>query len=75
MSNDWIEVNIPFWHTRGGTDFVSLDLNKAGTLIDTEKGIFLIGHINQVGGICDDCSDFDDDTIVKRYKIVWEEEL
>lgn len=35
---------------------------------------YLIGHINQLRGVCDDCTEFGKDEIVKAYKIVWEPE-
>jgi hypothetical protein len=56
--------------------FCRLGLNNAGTLIEyinVEGEIIqiLIGHINELSGVCDDCRQFDNDTIIKRYKIVW----
>jgi len=57
--------------------FYKRRLNKSGTLIDMEAcpgessaGIFLIGDINENGGVCDDCLRFNAATIVKRYKII-----
>lgn len=56
--------------------FSSLGLNKPGVLIEVEQDgkdvQYLIGDINTSCGVCDDCVAFSDDTIVKRYKIVWE---
>jgi hypothetical protein len=65
--------------------FVGMDLNKVGTLIEVEideseddgevkvkTEQYLIGHINENCGVCDDCTAFNIfDTIVKRYKVVW----
>lgn len=56
--------------------FSGLDLDKPGTLIEVEFegkiNQYLIGHINPLAGVCDDCCGFDKTTtIVKRYKIVW----
>ncbi len=53
------------------SSFMGQGLNKAGTLIETEKGQYLIGHINKLGGVCDDCTQFEPDTVIKRYKVVW----
>ena len=57
--------------------FIRLGLNKPGTLIevliDNEPKQYLIGHINKIKGTCNDCTAFGDKTIVKRYKIIWEE--
>jgi len=51
-------------------------LKKAGTLIEVligeEKKQFLIGHINESCGVCDDCTEFSRHTIVLRAKVVWE---
>jgi len=33
----------------------------------------LIGHANPLWGVCDDCVEFEPETIVKRYKVIWEE--
>lgn len=70
--NEWIEINLPYWDVDKDS-FKERGLAQPGTLIDTEKGVFLIGHINPNRGICDDCTEFDNETIVKRYKIVWKE--
>jgi hypothetical protein len=55
--------------------FTGQKLNKAGTLIEIEIDgkiqQHLIGHINQLCGVCNDCKAFDDKTIVKRYKVIW----
>ncbi|MHB0965535.1 MAG: hypothetical protein ACYC36_03685 [Bellilinea sp.] len=61
----WIEVNISY------KEFDERGLSAPGTLIDTEHGEFLIGDINPNRGVCDDCVEFGEHTIVKRYKIVW----
>ena len=56
--------------------FSGLGLNKPGVLIEIECGNkteqYLIGDINCIRGVCDDCVAFEKDVIVKRYKIVWE---
>lgn len=56
--------------------FVGQGLNKPGILIEVELDgklqQYLIGDINTLAGVCDDCRDFSRDTIIKRYKIVWE---
>lgn len=50
-------------------------LNKAGVLIEFEqdgkKEQRLIGHMNELGGVCDDCTEIKSDTIILRYRIVW----
>ena len=62
--------------------FCELELNKPGTLIEIDwidckhnkqTKQYLIGTINSNKGCCDCHSAFSDDTIVKRYKIIWEE--
>jgi hypothetical protein len=59
--------------------FSTLGYRKPGVLIEiatcgNETKEYLIGHINQHGGVCDDCVLFDDSTIVKRYKVIWSED-
>ena len=51
--------------------FCDLDLNQPGTLIELEDGTrHLIGSINAVQGVCDDCVAFESTTIVKRYAVL-----
>ena len=49
-------------------------LNKPGTLIVVEGKQYLIGHINELGGYCDDCVDVYGGDTVEKYKVVWEGE-
>lgn len=49
---------------------------EAGVLIefDSEDGTpvqQLLGHMNTLGGVCDDCRGISNDTIIKRCKVVW----
>lgn len=80
----WIKCNIPFgpvyskYSPVGKDSFTKRGLNKPGVLIKTKKkhdgrDTFLIGHINGLRGVCDDCVMFDTETIVKEYCVVWEE--
>jgi hypothetical protein len=55
--------------------FVGAGLNVPGTMIEVETepdktSQFLIGDINTLRGVCDDCTAFDDNAIVKRYKVI-----
>ena len=53
--------------------FRGLGLNKPGTLIELKDGTtHLIGSINTIRGVCDDCPAFDSDAIVTRYAIVFD---
>lgn len=45
--------------------------NRNGICCEDGSEIYLIGHINELRGVCDDCTDLDSDTIVLAYKIVW----
>jgi len=83
MKDGWIKCGLPFgtiYSNEKGKELDELDsfckrhLNIPGTLIDTKIGIFLVGNINKLGGVCDDCRAFDVDTIVRRYKIVWKKD-
>jgi len=76
IKNEWKKLNLPYgpvWDKKFIKEKDSLtkrELNKAGTLIDTKYGKFLIGDINKLKGICDDCVAFEYETIVKRYKVI-----
>ena len=70
MQPDWIEINLPYSSDLDDESFEDKGLNKPGTLIETDKGIFLIGHINPLMGVCNCCTAFDSNTIVKRYKVI-----
>jgi hypothetical protein len=65
MTARWVKYGKPF------NDFVGEKLNKPGTLVETNTGQFLIGHINTIRGVCDDCEAFDHYATVIRYKTVW----
>ena len=55
--------------------FTKRGLNIPGVLIETDKEEqFLLGHIDCKGGTCGCCADIHDDTIITRYKIVWQKE-
>lgn len=75
MNTDgWIDCGLPYGSSDSQT-FAGKGLNKPGTLIETAKGIFLIGHINPKRGICDDCvefGEFGESVIVVRYRVIWE---
>lgn len=53
--------------------FCAGKLNKPGTLVLMENGkLYLIGDINCIRGMCDDCTAFEAEDIVVAYKVVWE---
>lgn len=81
----WIKCNIPFGpiYSKDLRDEDEIDslakrkLIQPGVLIKTNekydgRNVFLIGHINTLGGVCDDCVMFDRATIIKEYCVVWE---
>jgi len=55
--------------------FCGKGFNRAGTLIEFEEDgklqQMMIGTINEVGGSCNDCRGISDDTIILRYKVLW----
>lgn len=55
--------------------FCGLGLNNPGTLIEVEHDNkiheYLIGDINANRGVCDDCTAFENNAIVKRYMVIW----
>lgn len=51
--------------------FCGQGLNKAGIIIELEDGtIHLIGTINELRGVCDDCTAFESNVKVKRYAVL-----
>lgn len=70
---NWIDCNLP-WSDYSNYDaesFVSYGLNIPGTQIELENGdLYLIGDINDLGGVCDDCRVFERNAIVTRYRVV-----
>jgi hypothetical protein len=62
--NEWVEYGLTWDDFCWKKD----ELAKAGTLVDVEGKIYLIGDINEVGGVCDDCMDFEKSVTVSRYK-------
>jgi hypothetical protein len=58
--------------------FCGKKLNQAGTVIEFEddEGLIqmMIGSINELGGSCDDCRGISDDTVILRYKVLWNEQ-
>lgn len=82
MPEDFISLDIPYGPIYGHKSifddeedsFSKRELNKPGTLIFTEKGeTFLLGHINCLRGVCDDCTEFNKETIILGYKVIWKE--
>jgi len=53
--------------------FCGKELNKPGTLVEIldnkELKQYLIGDINSLGGVCDDCMGFSKNAVVVRYKV------
>lgn len=77
---EWAEeydrAEMEFKNKQKQLSFCGRGLNKPGTLIEVVIGgkteTFLIGDVNCLGGVCDDCMMFDRSVIVKRYAVVWE---
>jgi hypothetical protein len=52
--------------------FTERGLAKAGTIVLMEDGkTYLIGHINRLGGTCDDCMAFDKEEKVLGYMMIF----
>jgi len=62
---------------RAKISFYHSELCRPGVLIkiknEDEVEQYLIGDINKAGGVCDCCSSFNNDTIVLKAKVVWNE--
>lgn len=68
--NEWIESGLP-WRNWNGDSFCGRGLNNPGTIVEVDGKMHLIGTINELGGVCDDCVGFDGDSIVTRYKVAY----
>ncbi len=72
-TDDWVTCGLPFDARNQERSFTS-DLGRAnlpGVLVEVNGQRYLIGHINDIRGVCDDCTEFGMDAIVTRYKRVW----
>lgn len=46
----------------------------AGVLLQVkDRGLVLVGHINDLGGVCDDCPSEIRPADVERHRVVWRE--
>lgn len=51
--------------------FVGQGLNRPGVQIELDDGKrYLIGDINLNSGVCDDCTPFEGDAVIKRYRVL-----
>ena len=71
---EWIECGLPYDKYGDVNSFTYIigRKNLPGMLIETKHGKLLIGHINSIRGICDDCVEFHESTIVIRYRRVYD---
>lgn len=60
------------WHPFGKPwrDFEAANLNQPGTVVVVSGEMFLIGHINELRGVCDDCTEFSSGSIVEQYLVM-----
>jgi hypothetical protein len=78
--NDWVDVNVTWLEFMVGATLNLASLRKPGVLIEVQDEDYdgnklpikryLIGDINRVAGVCDDCSAFEDKAIILRAKIM-----
>ena len=50
--------------------FRDAGLAKPGVQVEINGDLYLIGDINDMRGVCDDCSAFHDDAVVTCYRVV-----
>ena len=73
----WVELNLPFGNVYGPglvelDSFAKRGLNNPGVLVRMQDGSeYLIGDINKIRGVCDDCTEFSEEAIVSAYLVVW----
>jgi len=70
-----MRIRRPRWIDFGGTwrEFCAAELALAGTAVRIGEETVLIGHINEYGGVCDDCRMFDRDSVIDAYAVVVED--
>lgn len=73
---NWIECNLPWLNQKSANEKdaepVSFSsIAKPGMLIELESGKqMLIGHINEEGGVCNDCMGINKSDVIKRYAVI-----
>jgi hypothetical protein len=73
MKKPWITCGLPFGPVYGAgkelPSFSSTLPRVVGLTIDLDNGDqYLIGDINPLGGVCDDCCEVRPERVVKRYR-------
>jgi hypothetical protein len=71
-SADWVSGK-----GRTVSELITLKRIKPGTVLDLGGGNqVLVGHVNNLMGVCDDCRDFDPNkTVVQRLRqIAWKQD-
>lgn len=67
----WIDFGLAFSELED--ELKRKNLSLPGLMIESEDGDqFLVGHINELGGTCDDCRAISFETIIKRYCVIWQ---
>lgn len=55
--------------------FYRTGMAKAGVMVEFESNgevvQRLIGHVNELGGVCNDCAEISAETTILRYRVVW----
>jgi len=65
----WHKAYMAFLKSPMPDSFTARGLNKPGTRIEVQDGtVYWIGDINVNKGVCDDCTAFENDTVVVRYQ-------
>ena len=68
MDQGWIKFN------KSWEQFEKNGLIAPGVLVKMKNGErYLIGDINELRGVCDDCTAFGKTAIVVAYKVIWKE--
>lgn len=66
LANKWIAYG------KSWREFSQSGLSNPGTLVEVSGKQYMIGDINDVRGVCDDCTAFNGDARVDRYCILVE---
>jgi len=62
----WVCVDTPY------VELAARGFVRPGVLLEMQSGRrLLVGDINELGGVCDDCTDVAVDGVVSRYAVIY----
>lgn len=72
--SDWIAVDKPWDEFTNASAGVQIEVRRRNPHVKTEflseTEFYLIGELNELGGVCDDCQGIRHNDIVLRYRVL-----